>query len=107
MITIEEGEFWVEDLGSTNGTFVNDVKITERTQVKDTDTVMFDSQSFVAFAPIEDKTEKSLEPEPVAEPKPVPEPEPAPEPKPYAKGTLLKKISDIRPRPIRRLFGTQ
>ncbi len=35
----EDGNWWVEDAGSTNGTYVNGVKITAPTQVRSGDTV--------------------------------------------------------------------
>jgi hypothetical protein len=38
-ILFENGKFYIEDLGSTNGTFINDKLITGRTELKDGDTI--------------------------------------------------------------------
>lgn len=32
-ITLKDGEYWIEDLGSTNGTWVNNKKVKEKTQI--------------------------------------------------------------------------
>jgi pSer/pThr/pTyr-binding forkhead associated (FHA) protein len=38
-VTVGPAEVWVEDLGSRNGTYVNDVRIAERTKVADGDLI--------------------------------------------------------------------
>jgi pSer/pThr/pTyr-binding forkhead associated (FHA) protein len=45
-ITTADGAAWVEDVGSTNGTFVNDRKITARTRLSSGDRVRFDLEEF-------------------------------------------------------------
>lgn len=50
-LTVEDGELWLEDLGSANGTFVNDRPVSERTRLQHGDRVAFDLATFVVFAP--------------------------------------------------------
>jgi|SRR5882762_1898858 len=45
-ITLADGGAWVEDLKSTNGTFVNDARITSRTRLKSGDRLRFDLEEF-------------------------------------------------------------
>ena len=42
----EDGELWVYDLGSTNGTFVNDERVRVKTLLKDDDTIVFGNRTF-------------------------------------------------------------
>ena len=49
-LTVEDGAVWVEDLGSTNGTFVNGQRITTRTQLRGGDRVRFDIEEFEYLA---------------------------------------------------------
>src|SRR5690348_5342707 len=43
MVIFEEGHFYVDDLDSINGTFVNGSRITERTELQEFDRVFFGS----------------------------------------------------------------
>jgi pSer/pThr/pTyr-binding forkhead associated (FHA) protein len=43
---VADNQPWVEDLGSTNGTFVNGVRITARTTLRDGDALRFDVEEF-------------------------------------------------------------
>ncbi|HEX7036225.1 MAG TPA: FHA domain-containing protein [Pseudomonadales bacterium] len=45
-LTVENGRLWVEDLGSANGTFVNDRQITDRTELHPGDRIAFDLAMF-------------------------------------------------------------
>ena len=42
----EDGQLWLYDLNSTNGTFLNDQRIRERMRLRENDTVLFGSCSF-------------------------------------------------------------
>lgn len=44
--TYENGSFWIADLNSTNGTYLNDKLITNKTLLKDTDTALIEFFSF-------------------------------------------------------------
>jgi pSer/pThr/pTyr-binding forkhead associated (FHA) protein len=46
-VSLEEGRVWVKDLGSANGTFVNDRQITDRTALNAGDRVRFDAEEFI------------------------------------------------------------
>lgn len=48
---IKEDALWVQDLGSSNGTFVNDVRIAEEMRLKEGDLVQFASLKFSVLAP--------------------------------------------------------
>lgn len=47
---VEDNQPWVEDLGSTNGTFVNGVRIAARTALKHGDALRFDIEEFTYSA---------------------------------------------------------
>ncbi|MGL3044178.1 FHA domain-containing protein [Acinetobacter pecorum] len=49
---LKDGALWVQDLGSSNGTFVNDVQIEQATLLKQDDTVQFASLKFSVLAPV-------------------------------------------------------
>ena len=77
---LKDGALWVQDLGSSNGTFVNDVQIEQATLLKQDDTVQFASLKFSVLAPvaavevpaeIEATAEKVVEQVEVAEPTPA------------------------------------
>lgn len=50
-LTIEDGQLWVEDLESRNGTFVSGFRIAVRTKLYGGDKVRFDSEEFSVIAP--------------------------------------------------------
>jgi len=50
-LTLEDGQLVLEDLGSTNGTYVNEVKIRSATQVKSGDIIGIGGQKFRVLAP--------------------------------------------------------
>ena len=77
---LKDGALWVQDLGSSNGTFVNDVQIEQATLLKQDDTVQFASLKFSVLAPvaavevpaeIEATAEKVVDQVEVAEPTPA------------------------------------
>lgn len=49
---VDEDEAWLEDLNSTNGTFVNDERINSKTRVYDGDVVKFDDISYRLVLPM-------------------------------------------------------
>ena len=74
---LKDDALWVQDLGSSNGTFVNDVQIAQETLLKQDDIVQFASLKFSVMAPaaavevpaeIEATAEKVVEQVEVAEP---------------------------------------
>ncbi|MBD8009830.1 MULTISPECIES: FHA domain-containing protein [Acinetobacter] len=77
---LKDGALWVQDLGSSNGTFVNDVQIEQATLLKQDDIVQFASLKFSVLAPvaavevpaeIEATAEKVVDQVEVAEPTPA------------------------------------
>lgn len=50
-VYVEEGALWVEDLNSTNGTYVNGQKIKGKSVLQDGDSVRFGDLAFTAIAP--------------------------------------------------------
>jgi len=74
---LKDDALWVQDLGSSNGTFVNDVQIAQETLLKQDDIVQFASLKFSVLAPVaavdvapevEATAEKVVEQVEVAEP---------------------------------------
>lgn len=51
-LLLKDNALWVQDLGSSNGTFVNDVRIAAETQLQDQDIVQFSSLKFSVLAPV-------------------------------------------------------
>ena len=49
---LKEDALWVQDLGSSNGTFVNDLRIEQETLLKQDDVVQFASLKFLVHAPV-------------------------------------------------------
>lgn len=96
-LTVEDGHLWLEDLGSANGTFVNDRQIAARTELHPGDRVAFDQAPFtvggtsagdneatVVRKPPEDPNATVVrplpaEPDPVAAATPAADPAPAPQ----------------------------
>lgn len=59
---LKEDALWVQDLGSSNGTFVNDIRIDHETLLKDQDIVQFASLKFSVLAPVvEDEVQTATE----------------------------------------------
>lgn len=98
-ITVEGGAVFVEDLDSTNGTYVNGARISDKQQLSDGDEVAFDVNKFTfavvgeapamdqtVLRPSEDSNRTVLRPMPpkeaVADPEPAPAPTPEPAPPP-------------------------
>lgn len=48
---VKDDALWVQDLKSSNGTFVNDVRVDEQKLLKDSDIVQFASLKFYIYAP--------------------------------------------------------
>jgi pSer/pThr/pTyr-binding forkhead associated (FHA) protein len=61
-LSIGDGALWVEDLGSKNGTFVNDARVTAKTRLRSGDRLRFDRVAFVVSAPPEDDGSTLLRP---------------------------------------------
>lgn len=61
----KEQALWLQDLNSSNGTFVNDVRIQQETQLQDGDIVQFASFKFSLFAPSPALDVPEIEIEPV------------------------------------------
>lgn len=60
-------QLWVQDLNSSNGTFINDLKIEQETELHDGDILQFASFMFSVLAPFEiEKDLPQIEIEPVA-----------------------------------------
>ncbi|WP_159516450.1 FHA domain-containing protein [Acinetobacter sp. 18QD2AZ41W] len=77
---LKDDALWVQDLGSSNGTFVNDVQIVQETLLKQDDIVQFASLKFSVLAPVaaievapevEATAEKVVEQVEVTEPSPA------------------------------------
>jgi hypothetical protein len=51
VVSHEDGTWWLRDLGSTNGTFVNGLRVTGETEVMPGDEVTFGDASFVLDTP--------------------------------------------------------
>ena len=49
---LKDDALWVQDLGSSNGTFVNDLLIEQETQLKQDDVVQFASLKFLVLEPV-------------------------------------------------------
>lgn len=49
---LKESALWVQDLGSSNGTFVNDVQITNETLLNDGDAIRFANLKFLVTQPV-------------------------------------------------------
>ncbi len=58
LFSVSEGSVWLSDLGSTNGTFVNDVRITSKVKLKSSDVVRFDEEKFLFRVHLEEEQEK-------------------------------------------------
>ena len=61
-LTVEGDQVWVEDLGSTNGTFINGVRITARTALKHSDSLRFDVEEYTYSAGLVDSDKTIMRP---------------------------------------------
>jgi pSer/pThr/pTyr-binding forkhead associated (FHA) protein len=59
-LTVEADKVWLEDLGSANGTFVNDRPVTARTELHHGDRVAFDLTLFVVAAPAREASDATV-----------------------------------------------
>lgn len=65
-LLLKDQALWVQDLNSSNGTFVNDIRIEQEKQLHDSDIVQFASFKFSVLAPAQKITElPEIETEPV------------------------------------------
>lgn len=64
-LLLKDQQLWVQDLNSSNGTFINDLKIEQETELHDGDILQFASFMFSVLAPVDAKL-----PEIEAEPAP-------------------------------------
>jgi pSer/pThr/pTyr-binding forkhead associated (FHA) protein len=76
LIALADGAAWVEDLGSTNGTFVNERRVNARTRLSSGDRIRFDLDEFefrvIAPEPIDSDKTKPRNPGTLAEKKKTP-----------------------------------
>ena len=65
-LLLKDQALWVQDLNSSNGTFVNDIRIEQEKQLHDGDIVQSASLKFSVFAPTQENTDlPEIEVEPV------------------------------------------
>ncbi len=50
-LVLKDQQLWVQDLNSSNGTFINDLRIEQETELHDGDILQFASFTFSIFAP--------------------------------------------------------
>ena len=67
-LLLQNDQLWVQDLKSSNGTFVNDVRIEGEVQLHDADIVQFASLKFAVLAPAKPQLEREALPEVELEP---------------------------------------
>ncbi len=93
-----EGQFTVEDLGSTNGTFVNGARVSTETALRDGDTIdLADTvrlRYIITSGPVDEVQPTPAEAD---QPPATPEPPPAQKPAPQAPARVL--VNDPPPRP--------
>jgi pSer/pThr/pTyr-binding forkhead associated (FHA) protein len=66
-LLLKDQQLWVQDLNSSNGTFINDLKIEQETELHDGDILQFASFMFSVLAPV-DAELPEIEAEPVPSP---------------------------------------
>ena len=104
-VTVKEDGIWVEDLGSTNGTFVNDKLIEAAVKLEPGDIIRFDTDEYELVAPTTTVVRQAPDPNatvlrspPPSLPKeaaPEPAPETTPEPAPQAAAPVAKAASRL------------
>jgi len=67
-LLLQNDQLWVQDLKSSNGTFVNDVRIEGEVQLHDADIIQFASLKFAVLAPAKPQLEREALPEVELEP---------------------------------------
>lgn len=65
-LLLKDQQLWVQDLNSSNGTFINDLKIEQETELNDGDIVQFASFMFSVLAPVSVADLPEIEAEPVS-----------------------------------------
>ena len=65
-LLLKDQQLWVQDLNSSNGTFINDLKIEQETELHDGDILQFASFMFSVLAPV-DAELPEIETEPFSE----------------------------------------
>ncbi|WP_445114722.1 FHA domain-containing protein [Acinetobacter sp. WZC-1] len=68
VLLLADRALWVRDLGSSNGTYVNDLRIEHETLLKDGDVLQFAGLKFTVLAPVDSREagEQRLQPEQAA-----------------------------------------
>ncbi len=65
-LLLKDQQLWVQDLNSSNGTFINDARIEQETELHDGDILQFASFVFSVLAPAAETELPEIEAEPVA-----------------------------------------
>ncbi|MCH7335385.1 FHA domain-containing protein [Acinetobacter sp. NIPH 2699] len=61
-LLLKDQMLWVQDLNSSNGTFINDLRIDQETELHDGDILQFSSFVFSVLAPVTELPEIEVEP---------------------------------------------
>jgi pSer/pThr/pTyr-binding forkhead associated (FHA) protein len=93
-LTVEGEQAWIEDLGSTNGSFVNGARIAAKTLLKHGDSVRFDLEEYTYSAGAVDADKTMLRP---PAPQPQPQSQPRPDPPPAAVAVAATPAHQLPP----------
>jgi pSer/pThr/pTyr-binding forkhead associated (FHA) protein len=97
-ITVRDGSAWVEDLGSTNGTYVNGARIAAPVRLNPGDQVRFDMEEFLFQTDPPPDADRTAAREPAPPPAPPQSPPPPPpEPKPEVKAVVAESARSNLP----------